>query len=273
MKNNFIKYKLLNVLLMLTVLISGNVLAVGIGNDNPGSTSTVDVSNTATNNNSISNSLTGGSQYMGGNRNDIDIGGQGQHQTNTSTNTNDLSNMGNSTSTATGGAGGNAAQHQGQGQHQSNGQNQSANNAGNSQTTNFNSSTHVARNNPNVTVFAPNPTSPCMMSFGGGGAGGGFGVMITGTVANENCEINEAARIMNSIGQPETAIEIACTGKHAKNTKLCRNVNASVEQDIKTSNKVLGSDTAETNDSSTLGFKMDNTTNQYKWVGFNSGKQ
>jgi hypothetical protein len=216
---------------------------------------------------------------MGGN----DVS-QGQHQSNS----NDLNNFGNSSSTATGG---NAAQHQGQGQHQSqsNGQNQSANNAGNTQSTNFN--THVARNNPNVTVFAPNPTSPCMMSFGGGGAGGGFGVMITGTVSNENCEINEAARIMNSIGQPDAAVEIACTGKHAEKTTLCRSVNSNksayieMEKNQKLSAMKVPTSVAaihssddfgtnvgeEDKGSGFLGFKMDKTTNQYRWIGFGNG--
>ena len=233
------------------------------------SNATAGVSQSGNSTNLIGVGVHGGNQYMGGN----DVS-QGQHQSNSNT----LDNVGNASSVATGGN-----QHQGQGQHQN--QNQQANNTGNAQNVNFNS--HVARNNPNVTVFAPNPTSPCMMSFGGGGAGGGFGVMITGTISNENCDITEAACIMNSIGQPDAAVEIACTGKHAKETTLCRNVNANKVSymesrqkaaSIKVPASIATSHTSddfganvESSGNGFLGFKMDKTTNQYRWIGFGNG--
>jgi hypothetical protein len=77
-------------------------------------------------------------------------------------------------------------------------------------------------NTPSMPVIVPPPTSPCMASIGGAGAGAGFGFSISGTYINENCEIQEAAKTMNLLGDRGTAMEIACTGKHAQYTRYCR---------------------------------------------------
>lgn len=274
------------VMIFIMSMVSG-VYASGNSNNNNSDTITGDTTTVSTNvdSSSVSNATTtihdsGNLTNTIGSTDNSNYTNQDQHQSNS----NDLSNFGNSSSNSSSNAYGGSSNQTG-----TNTQNQSANNQGNSQSSTNNFNTHVARNNPNVTVFAPNPTSPCMMSFGGGGAGGGFGVMITGTVSNENCEINEAARIMNSIGQTDTAIEIACTGKHARDTRLCREVNANKVAHIEMersrltqpSNAPISDPSGHSSDDfgtnvvdsrektkSFLGFRMDRATNQYRFVGF-----
>lgn len=96
-------------------------------------------------------------------------------------------------------------------------------------------------NTPSMPVIVPPPTSPCMASIGGAGAGAGFGFSISGTYINENCEIQEAAKTMNLLGDRGTAMEIACTGKHAQYTRYCRKLAKEIAAeegvDIQTSGK------------------------------------
>src|SRR5690606_32805338 len=79
---------------------------------------------------------------------------------------------------------------------------------------------------PSMANFVPMPTSPCMATIGGSGAASGIGISIAGSYVNENCEIQEASKTMLMIGQPEAAVEIACSGKHAAKATICRQLQA-----------------------------------------------
>lgn len=99
------------------------------------------------------------------------------------------------------------------------GQRADSSSGGNTQAINFQ---RPHRNTPSMTNFVPFPTSPCMATIGGSGAGAGFGFSFAGSYINENCEIQEAAKTQSMYLQDNiTADEIACTGKHAKNTLKC----------------------------------------------------
>ena len=82
------------------------------------------------------------------------------------------------------------------------------------------------RNNPGIFLGMPNPTSNCMAVIGGGAVFSGIGFTAAGSFTNENCEIQEAARNMYYMGDVQTAMEIACKGKHARHTTRCTEINA-----------------------------------------------
>lgn len=88
-------------------------------------------------------------------------------------------------------------------------------------TTVNNNAVRQHRNNPGIFLGMPNPTANCMAVVGGGAVFSGIGFTAAGSLANENCEIQEAARNMHYMGDTKTAMEIACSGKHAKHTTKC----------------------------------------------------
>jgi len=88
-------------------------------------------------------------------------------------------------------------------------------------TTVNNNAVRQHRNNPGIFLGMPSPTANCMAVVGGGAVFSGIGFTAAGSLANENCEIQEAARNMHYMGDTKTAMEIACSGKHAKNTNRC----------------------------------------------------
>lgn len=100
-------------------------------------------------------------------------------------------------------------------------QSQSVFNGGNHLNNNFPANQRQLRNNPGIFLGMPNPTADCMAVVGGGAVFSGIGFTAAGSLANENCEIQEASRNMHHQGHDDLALEIACSGKHAKNTTQC----------------------------------------------------
>lgn len=135
-------------------------------------------------------------------------------------------------------------------------QGQTAHNAGNSQNISiYNPRPHKIV--PSMANFVPMPTSPCMATIGGAGAGAGFGFSISGSYINTNCEIQEAAKTMLMIGQYEAAVEIACTGKHARAASICKEIN---QVQVKSNTAI---------EQNTIVIR-DNTSAAKAWTGFST---
>lgn len=99
-----------------------------------------------------------------------------------------------------------------------------ANNAGNTQTVNFNEAANkTVRNVGTVevrsvpTAIAPNvyPTASCAMSASVGASALGWGVSGGGTKVNEECMMLEGARMFSQLGYPIQGIILACSTKSA----------------------------------------------------------
>lgn len=173
----------------------------------------VDVNNSNSNDNANlnlnRNVANGGEAIQGqqqGNVNVVGVRGSEQSQTATGGN----ATGGNSTvgdTTATGGS-----------------SSANANNAGNTQTVNFNEAANkTVRNVGTVevrsvpTAIAPNvyPTASCAMSASVGASALGWGVSGGGTKVNEECMMLEGARMFSQLGYPVQGIILACSTKSA----------------------------------------------------------
>jgi hypothetical protein len=50
-------------------------------------------------------------------------------------------------------------------------------------------------NTPDIGVFAPAPTAPCIVTWGAGGSGPGLGLGLSGWKEDEGCTVREIRRI------------------------------------------------------------------------------
>ena len=107
----------------------------------------------------------------------------------------------------------------------------SAINAGNRQNsfvTNENQNIHPRQhhNTPSFANFVPMGTAPCLVPFGGSGVGAGFGFGFSSSLKDENCMINQSASVAAvNLKNQDLAMEIFCSGKYARNTPTCMNLN------------------------------------------------
>lgn len=227
----------------------GNVMAAGAGSDHNATgnsvvnhlqNSPVNVVSDSLNNNlnnntvvndSLNNNVLTTDSFNTMNVSDNDItrsfNNNSIESNNGNTNGNDLSNA-NSVNVTQGGStvqSTNDVNVQNDGSNQLQSQSSNANNTGNNQAVQYNAP-RQHRMVPSMANFVPMPTSPCMATIGGSGAASGIGISIAGSYVNENCEIQEASKTMLMIGQPEAAVEIACSGKHASKATICRQLHA-----------------------------------------------
>jgi hypothetical protein len=81
-------------------------------------------------------------------------------------------------------------------------------------------------NTPSFANFVPMGTAPCLVPFGGSGVGAGFGFGFSSSLKDENCMINQSASVAAvNLKNQDLAMEIFCSGKYARNTPTCMNLN------------------------------------------------
>ena len=119
---------------------------------------------------------------------------------------------------------------QGQGQLQGQNATSSATNHGVGQNVNIvNPRPH--KNTPGMFMGAAMGTAPCLVPFGGQGAGAGFGFGFSSSLKDENCMINQSAQVAMQVSSPQSAMEIFCQGKYAKETTQCIGLQIQIERE------------------------------------------
>lgn len=76
---------------------------------------------------------------------------------------------------------------------------------------------------PVNTAFA-NPahtTAPCKSGIGAGAQGSRFGISFGGTIDDTECDIRMWAESWMAMGQPQAAVEVACTSEMNKKLAIC----------------------------------------------------
>lgn len=128
-------------------------------------------------------------------------------------------------------------------------QSQSANNAGNSQSTTYNNPRQY-RNAPGITSIMGTPGINCMATYALSVSAPGFGVGTGVTSESAECNLREVTRVLHTIGEQDTAIEVMCTSKYVANTVRCQAIRqakadgivAKQQASVKTTKVIASSD-------------------------------